>query len=373
MSIGDAPRNPVPLADPGADTHEHRDAIIAAVTRVVDGGHFILGPEVTRFESGMAASLGVSHVIGVASGTDALVLAQLALGIGAGDEVIAPSHTAGPTIAAIHMSRATPVLVECDPDTYCIDADAAAAAVSPRTKAIIAVHLYGHPANIDALCAAAPGIPIIEDCAQAQGARLNGHAIGALGAISCFSFYPTKNLGALGDGGAVATNDAELAVAVRRLRAYGWTRPQYAELENGRCSRLDEMQAAILSVKLEALSAAISRRRSIATRYRDGMKDLPLVLPQEEPGAVHAYHLFVLRSDRRDALEKHLQTAGIGTGRHYPFSTHAQPGLAAKARIPGSLARTEALYGEILSLPMFATMSDEQTDRVITAVRSFFA
>jgi len=373
MNIGGAPRNPVPLADPGAEAREHRDAIIAAVARVVDGGNFILGPEVTRFERSVATSLGVSDVIGVASGTDALVLAQLALGIGAGDEVIAPSHTAGPTIAAIHMSRATPVLVECDPDTYCIDADAVAAAISPRTKAMIAVHLYGHPANIDALRAAAPGIPIIEDCAQAHGARLNGHAIGALGTMSCFSFYPTKNLGALGDGGAVATNDAELAVAVRRLRTYGWTRPQYAELEDGRCSRLDEMQAAILSVKLEALPPAIGRRRSIAARYRDEMKDLPLILPHEAPGAVHAYHLFVLRSDRRDALEKHLQAAGIDTGRHYPFPAHTQPGLAARARIPGSLARTEALYGEILSLPMFATMSDDQADRVIAAVRSFFA
>lgn len=373
MSIGDVPLNLVPLADPGADTRKHRDAIISALARVVNGGNFILGPEVTRFERRMATSLGVSDVIGVASGTDALVLAQLALGIGAGDEVIAPSHTAGPTIAAIHMSRATPVLVECDPDTYCIDAAAVAAAVSPRTKAIMAVHLYGHPANIDALRAVAPSIPIIEDCAQAHGARLNQRAIGALGTISCFSFYPTKNLGALGDGGAVATNDAQLAASVRRLRTYGWTQPQYAELENGRCSRLDEMQAAILLVKLEGLPSAIARRRSIAARYRDGMKDLPLILPREAPGAVHAYHLFVLRSDKRDALEKHLQAAGIGTGRHYPFPTHVQPGLASKARIPGSLAQTETLYGEILSLPMFATMSEEQTDNVIAAVRSFFA
>ena len=373
MSTGDAPRKPVPLADPSADIREYRDPIVAALARVVDGGNFILGPEVANFEKRMTASLGVSDVIGVASGTDALVLALQALGIGAGDEVIAPSHTAGPTIAAIHMSRATPVLVECDPDTYCIDSAAVATAVGARTKAIIAVHLYGHPADMDALHAAAPGIPIIEDCAQAHGARFNGQAVGALGAISCFSFYPTKNLGALGDGGAVATKDARLALAVRRLRTYGWTRPQYAELENGRCSRLDEMQAAILSVKLDALPDAIARRRSIAARYRDGMKDLPLILPQEAPGAVHAYHLFVLRSDRRDALEKHLQAAGIGTGRHYPFPTHAQPGLAARAKIPGSLAQTEALYGEILSLPMFATMTDEQTDRVMAAVRSFFA
>jgi dTDP-4-amino-4,6-dideoxygalactose transaminase len=263
-------------------------------------------------------------------------------------------------------------LVECDPSTYCIDAEAVAAAVGPRTKAIIAVHLYGHPADIDALRAAAPGIPIIEDCAQAQGASLNGRAVGALGAVSCFSFYPTKNLGALGDGGAVATNDEATAYAIRRLRTYGWTRPQYAELENGFCSRLDEIQAAILSVKLEALGATILRRRSIAARYRDEMKDLPLILPQEAPGAVHAYHLFVLRSDRRDALEKHLSAAGIGTGRHYPFPAHVQPGLVANARIVGPLARTEALCGEILSIPLFATMSDEQAGRVIAAIRGFF-
>lgn len=373
MTTGATSCKPVPLADPGAEALAQREALVAAMTRVLDSGHFILGPEVTRFEQAMAATIAVRDVIGVASGTDALVLAILALGIGAGDEVIAPSHTAGPSIAAIRMTGATPVLVECDPATYCLDAHAVAAALGPKTRAVIAVHLYGHPADMDALRAAAPGIALIEDCAQAQGASLNGRAVGSLGDIACFSFYPTKNLGALGDGGAVATSDPALAERVRRLRTYGWVKPQFAELEYGRCSRLDELQAAILSVKLDALPAAIARRHAIADRYHAGLNDLPLTLPVERPDAVHAYHLYVLRSDRRDALEAHLKAAGVSTGRHYPFPTHKQPGLAAQARIPASLTGTENLYGQILSLPMFTTMSDDQTDDVIAVVRGFFA
>lgn len=362
----------VPLADPGAEALAQRDAIVTALARVVDSGHFILGPEVRAFEQALATSLGISNAIGVASGTDALVLALLGVQVEPDDEVITVSHTAGPTVAAIHMVGAIPVLVDVDEKSYCLDPEKLRAAVSPRTKAIVAVHLYGHPANIDAIRAAAPGIAIVEDCAQAQGARAQGRPIGSIGDVSCFSFYPTKNLGAIGDGGAVASNNGEIANRVRRLRTYGWTKPQYSELEYGRCSRLDELQAAVLSTKLETLPDAIAHRRAIADHYRAGLQDLPITLPSELPGMDHAYHLFVVRSDRRDALEAHLANSGIGTGRHYPYPIHVQPGLAARALIPEPLAITEKIGREILSLPMFATMTEAQANRVVASVRAFF-
>jgi dTDP-4-amino-4,6-dideoxygalactose transaminase len=373
MNKGDNALPPVPLAFPGGEAHALRAEIAAALARVVEGNTYILGPEVDAFEKALAATLHVRDAIGVASGTDALVLALLALGVEGGDEVITVSHTAGATVAAIRMIGAVPVLVDVLEDTYCLDPKGLEQALSPNTKAIIAVHLYGHPADIDAIRAAAPGIPVMEDCAQAQGALWGMRPVGGLSEVGCFSFYPTKNLGALGDGGAVASNDAGIAARVRRLRTYGWTKSQYAELSHGRCSRLDEIQAALLSVKLKMLPDYVARRRAIAARYRAGLSALPLTLPVEKPGATHAYHLYVLRSDRRDALEQHLGEAGIGVGRHYPVPVHRQPGLAVGARIPGSLAVTERIGGKILSLPMFSTMSDEQVDRVVAAVRGFFA
>lgn len=362
----------IPLADPGTEFRQHRDAILSAVAQVLDSGFFILGPQVKAFEKSLATSLGVSDAIGVGSGTDALALALLALNVGPGDEVITVSHTAGPTVAAIRITGATPVFVDIAPDTYCMDPATVGTALSPRTKAIIAVHLYGHPADVSAIRAAAPGIAVVEDCAQAQGATWEGRPVGSLGTIACFSFYPTKNLGAMGDGGAVATSDAALADRVRQLRIYGWTKAQFSELRNGRCSRLDEVQAAILSIKLRTLPETLDRRRAVAARYRHALADLPIVLPCERPGAKHAYHLFVLRSDRRDGLEQHLAARGIGTGRHYPYPVHRQPGLAAHARHGGSLAVTENFASEILSLPIFTTLSGTQIERVIAAVRDFF-
>jgi dTDP-4-amino-4,6-dideoxygalactose transaminase len=372
MTTGDDARNPIPLAYPRGEAQLLRQQIADAVMRVVDGPAYILGPEVAAFEKVLAASVGAAEAIGVASGTDALVLALLGANVTAGDEVITVSHTAGPTVAAIRMIGAIPVLVDIDPKTYCLDPARLAAALGPRTKAIIAVHLYGHPADIDAIRKAAPGVTIVEDCAQAQGAGSDGRSVGNLGDVSCFSFYPTKNLGAIGDGGAVITSDPGIGERVRCLRTYGWTKPQFAELENGRCSRLDELQAALLSVKLSVLPKSIARRRAIAARYQNGLKDLPLTLPVETEGRSHAYHLYVLRSDKRDALEAHLSREGIGTGRHYPLPVHKQPGLATHARIPAPLTVTEAISGEILSLPMFTTMTDAQADRVIAAVKGFF-
>jgi dTDP-4-amino-4,6-dideoxygalactose transaminase len=312
--------------------------------------------------------------VGVASGTDALVLAMLGVGGNAGDEVITVSHTAGPTAAANRMIGAIPVLIEVEESSYCIDPDKIERAIGPRTRAVVAVHLYGHPANMAAInsIASQHRISVIEDCAQAQGATVGERQVGSLGDIACFSFYPTKNLGAIGDGGALVTNNVALADRVRKLRTYGWSKPQYAALENGRCSRLDEIQAAVLSLKLKLLSSNLKRRRNVAERYCANLAGLPLVLPSERAGCRHSYHLFVIRAEGRDALEAHLRANGIGTGRHYPWPVHLQPGIASFARVPEPLAVTEQIAGEILSLAMFTTISETQIDRVVDAVRKFY-
>jgi len=364
----------VPLADPAADLARHREAILAAIGGVIDRGAYILGPEVARFEELMAERLGVPGAVGVASGTDALVLALVALGIGAGDEVITVSHTAGPTVAAIRMVGAVPVLVEVDPETFCLDPKALAAAVAPRTKAVIAVHLYGHPAALDDIVAVARahGIVVIEDCAQAQEATVNGAMVGSIGDVSCFSFYPTKNLGAIGDGGLVAAREGGLIERLRRLRTYGWTAPQFSEIPNGRASRLDELQAVILRVKLQTLAEDIERRRAIAHAYNEAFAKLPLVRPLERGGSRHVYHLYVIRCRERDALAQHLRERGIMTGRHYPYPVHLQPGLAEGARIPVPLAITEQVSREILTLPLYPSMPGSHQARVVESVCSFF-
>jgi dTDP-4-amino-4,6-dideoxygalactose transaminase len=266
------------------------------------------------------------------------------------------------------------VLVEVEPDTFCLDPKALYSAVSPATKAVIAVHLYGHPAALDDICkfAGKCGLSVIEDCAQAQDATIGGRMVGSIGDIGCFSFYPTKNLGALGDGGLVAARDQELVERVRQLRTYGWTKSQYAEIPLGRCSRLDELQAAILAVQLDYLSEQIERRREIAQAYQKAFANLPLVLPSERPGCRHVYHLYVIRSQQRDALARHLDKFGIMTGRHYPFPAHEQPGLAANARIPCTLAVTEQIKQEILTLPLYPSMSVAQQTKIISAVSGFF-
>jgi dTDP-4-amino-4,6-dideoxygalactose transaminase len=364
----------IPLADPAADNADEREAILSAVSQVVARGSYILGPEVTRFEARMAERLRVPGAVGVGSGTDALVLAMLAVEIGHGDEVVTVSHTAGPTVAAIRILGATPVLVEVAQDTYCIDPTNLEQAIGPRTKAIIAVHLYGHPADMDAVCEIAHrhNLAVVEDCAQAQDAAIDGRPVGSIGTMGCFSFYPTKNLGAIGDGGLVSSRVPGLAERVRRLRTYGWTKAQYAEIVDGRCSRLDELQAAILNVKLEKLTAAIERRCTLAHRYSEAFRDLPLVCPRERPGCRHAYHLYVIRCDRRDDLARHLNGIGISTGLHYPYPVHAQPAFCDVVRLAEPLKATELLAREILTLPLFPGMKSDQQERVIDAVRRFY-
>ncbi|WP_222276430.1 DegT/DnrJ/EryC1/StrS family aminotransferase [Rhizobium leguminosarum] len=364
----------VGLADPKRDLARFEDQLVDAARRVIASGFYINGDEVRSFEEAMGRALQLeSPVVGVGSGTDALILALLTAGIGLGDEVIVPSHTAGPSVAAIRAVLATPVFVDVEADIACLDPNCVAEAISSKTKAILAIHLYGHPADMDRLkpIATHHGLVLIEDCAQAQGALLHDRPVGSIGDLGCFSFYPTKNLGAIGDGGAVS-GGAERLKVVRKLRTYGWSEPQYSDLPLGRCSRLDEMQAAFLNVKLPLLDADIKSRRRIAEIYRDRLAGLPIELPAERPGAYHAYHLFVIKTDFRDQLREHLSKAGIMTGLHYPFPVHVQPGLSEGTRTAGHLAVTLDLQAKILSLPLFVTMTDAELDKVVGAVQDFF-
>jgi dTDP-4-amino-4,6-dideoxygalactose transaminase len=366
--------NRVPVSDPGADVVPIREEILSAVAQVVDHGEYILGPFVADFEQELAARLGVTAAVGVASGTDALALALQALNVGEQDEVITVSHTAGATVAAIRMIGAIPVLIDIEPESYCLDPAKLEGARSPRTKAIVAVHLYGHPADMDRIVefGRRHGIAVVEDCAQAQEATFRGRAVGSIGEAGCFSFYPTKILGAIGDAGAVATKDVAVADRIRLLRTYGWKQPQFATVSGGRSSRLDALQAAILSLRLRHVAAQVERRRAIASEYGKALAELPLRLPLERAGCRHVYHLYVIRSEHRDKIMAHLDRDGISTGLHYPYPVHAQPGLAAGARIPAPLTVTETVAREILTLPLFPSLSEDQQARVIASLRSYF-
>jgi dTDP-4-amino-4,6-dideoxygalactose transaminase len=364
----------IPFADPGSDLAPFREDILAATGQVLDGRQYILGPLVETFEREFAARLGVGGVVGVASGTDALALTLQALGVGQGDEVITVSHTAGAMVAAIRITGASPVLIDIEPATYCMDPAKLALAYGPRTKAIVPVHLYGHPADMAPIMefGRRRNIPVVEDCAQAQEATIDSRLVGSIGAASSFSFFPTKILGAIGDAGAAATSIAAVEERLRLLRTYGWEKPQFATISGGRSSRLDPLQAAILSLGLRRLGDQVERRRAIAAEYGSAFAGLPLQLPVEKPGCRHVYHLYVVRSDRRDQLRAHLDRDGIGTGIHYPYPVHVQPGLAQGARIPEPLTETETIAREIVTLPLFPSLSQDQQARVIASVRAFF-
>jgi dTDP-3-amino-3,4,6-trideoxy-alpha-D-glucose transaminase len=345
----------------------HAGELLAALQRVLGSGWYVLGPEVEAFEAAFAAYHSLPHTVAVANGTDAIELALRAAGIGKGDEVITVAHTAAATVCAIERAGARPVLVDIDPKTYTMDPDAARAAVTPRTRALLPVHLYGHPADMPALCALArqAGLLLIEDCAQAHGARYDGRLVGTFGDLAAFSFYPTKNLGALGDGGAVLTRNAFLAERLRRLRNYG--QPQrYHHLERGINSRLDEMQAAILRVKLAHLDEHNDLRRHLAARYQ---AQLPGV-SQSSWFIHHVYHLYVIRSPRRQCLSERLKAAGIETLIHYPVPVHLQPAYADLGYPAGALPVTEQVAREVLSLPLYVGLKEEQVDEVCAVIKA---
>jgi dTDP-4-amino-4,6-dideoxygalactose transaminase len=375
LRSGSENRFVIPWANPLAQYRAHESAIRAAIARVLESNSYILGEEVESFELAFANYCGMAHGVGVGSGTDALILALRALGIGAGDEVITVSHTAVATVAAILACGATPVLIDVDAAYYTIDPACIEAAITPRSKAIVAVHLYGQPADMDAIAAIGRrrGLRIVEDCAQATGGWYRGRRVGGLGDIACFSFYPTKNLGAIGDGGMVATVEGELASRVRRLRQYGWDKSRNT-LEIGVNSRLDSLQAAILHAKLPHLDADNVRRAAIASRYNQAFAGLPLTLPAACPENTHVYHLYVVRCDERDRLSAHLAADKIGSAVHYPVPVHQQHGYAERVIVTdGGLPVTTGLADQILSLPIYPELSDAEVDLVITSIRRYYA
>jgi dTDP-4-amino-4,6-dideoxygalactose transaminase len=361
----------VPFIDLGLAFAELAGPIEAAVQRVLSSGRYVLGPEVTAFEQEFAEFVGARHCVSVGSGLDALGLTVEACGVSAGDEVIVPAHTFVATWLAARQVGATPVAVDVQPGSYTLDPDLLEAAITPRTRMVVPVHLYGRPAAMDAIAAVASrhGLFLLEDAAQAHGARYRGIRVGSLGGAAAWSFYPAKNLGALGDGGAVTTDDAELAERVRLLRDYGAPEKYRHELA-GTNSRLDELQAAVLRVKLEHLDEWNDRRRSVAARYLDGLTGTGLVLPEVPSEADHVWHLFVVRTPRRDELRQSLAGVAVETGIHYPRAPHRQPVFADLGIEPGSVPVTEALQHEILSLPMGPHLSDDQVDYVVDRIRA---
>ena len=356
-------------SNPKANYLAHKKEIDEAIARVLDSGWYILGQEVAAFENEFAAYIGVSSGIGVGSGTEALQLALRSCDIGAGDEVITVSHTAVATVAAIELCGATPVLVDINQDTYTINPDYLEAAITPHTKGIIPVHIYGHPVEMESIMRIAHRhkLRVIEDCAQAHGATYKGRKVGAWGDIAAFSFYPTKNLGAIGDGGMVVTNDPLLAEKTKLFREYGWQKRYISEFP-GLNSRLDEVQAAILRVKLRYLDEYNKRRQSLARIYDDLLLSTPLVLPICDPNVTHVYHQYVVRSNARDSLREFLQEKGMGTLIHYPVPIHRQPAYQERLRCVNSMANTEKAAKEILSLPMYSELTSEQVHQVAAAI-----
>jgi dTDP-3-amino-3,4,6-trideoxy-alpha-D-glucose transaminase len=360
----------VPFADPGAGYVELASDLDRAYRRVMDSGWYVLGDEVEAFEHEFAESCDVAFAVGVGNGLDALALALRAAGVGRGDEVIVPAHTFVATWLAVAQTGAEVVPVDVEPDTLLLDVDAARAAVGPRTAAIVPVHLYGHPVDMDAVraLAAASSLFVLEDAAQAHGARCRGCEVGSLGDAAGFSFYPGKNLGAFGDGGAVTTSDEDLAERVGRLRAYGASR-RYVHDEAGWNSRLDPLQAAFLRAKLPALREWNARRAAVAARYLDELEGVEL--PTVRPWADHVWHLFTVRHERRDALARHLAEHGVGTLVHYPIPPHLSGAFADLGLGKGAFPATESAAATLLSLPMGPHLDDEQVDRVVTAVNGF--
>jgi dTDP-4-amino-4,6-dideoxygalactose transaminase len=354
-----------------------KDEIDQTIARVLRRGRFILGEEVAAFEQEFAAFCGTAYAVGVGSGTDALHLALRACGIGPGDEVITVSYTAVATVRAIELAGARPVFVDVDPRRYTIDPAKVEERITPSTRAILPVHLYGCPADLEPLLQIAQRyhLVVIEDCAQAHGALYKGRRVGSWGDIAAFSFYPTKNLGAYGDGGAVVTNSAMLAERVRLLREYGWAE-RYISSIKGVNSRLDELQAAVLRVKLRYLEAWNARRRQLAEMYQEylaeGVSRWGLMLPEEPEDARHVYHLYVVRHPRRDALCRFLRERGIETLIHYPQPVHLQPAYADLGYPEGSLPVTEALSRHILSLPIYPELKDEEVAMIAEAILAFF-
>ena len=368
----------IPMLDLAGEYHEIKDEIDEAVHRVLDSGHFILGEEVEAFEEEVAGALGVRHAIGVASGSDALLLALMALGIGPGDKVITTPFSFFATASAVVRLGATPVFCDIDPRTFDLDPASVRryleASYTPAVKAIIPVHLYGQTCDMDPLLELARTyhLKVVEDCAQSFGSTYQGRQSGTMGDIGCFSFFPTKNLGAYGDGGMVTTNSDELAEHVRMLRVHG-AHPKYHHLELGINSRLDALQAAILRVKLKHLNEWTERKRTLAAAYDKELSALDwLQVPYVLPGCRHTYHQYTIKipAQRRDEVQKTLAQAGIQTQVYYPEPLHTQPCFIGKQELPEEPANVDAIVSSVLSLPMSPSLKDGDREAVVRAIEA---
>ena len=367
-------------ANPGAGYRELQTEIDAAVARALASGWYILGAEGRAFEAEYATWLGTARAVGCANGTDALALVLRGLGVGVGKSVVTVSHTAVATVAAIEMAGATPILVDIEPDTYTMDPAELAAVLAnppaglPPIGAILPVHLYGQACDLDAILAlgAQYGIPVIEDCSQAHGAKLGGRTLGTMGVASCFSLYPTKNLGALGDGGVLATNDAKLADDIAAIRQYGW-RTHYLSDLIGVNSRLDEIQAAILRVKLAHLDAHNARRQTIAAAYDAALAGATIRPPVRRAGAEHVFHQYVLRVNNRAGIQAELRELGVATGVHYPVPVHRQVAYEGRVALgPSGCRQTEMASQQVMSLPMYPQLTDAQIETISAALQRVF-
>lgn len=362
--------NPILCGNPVAQFQSYGHEILQEITRVCQSGPYILGPEVAKFEAEFASFHDVPYGVGVGSGTDALVLTLRAYGIEPGDEVITVSHTALATVAAIVMAGATPVLIDIEEDFFTIDPAKIQAAVTSKTRGIIPVHLYGHPCNMNPIMEIAKehNLIVVEDCAQAHGATYQGQKVGTFGHAGCFSFYPTKNLGGIGDGGAVITKDRDIAERLKRLRQYGWDEQRIGQ-EPGVVSRLDEIQAAILRVKLRYLDQDNEKRRKIAQAYDLGLAKSDLILPYTRQESQPAYHLYVVQTQERDALKKKLSAQGIEAGIHYALPAHLHPGYKDRVIVPAEgLLITEQVVQHVLSLPIYPELSDKEVKRSVECI-----
>lgn len=359
-------------ANPSAQFNAYQDEIEAAVLAVMRGNSYILGAEVTALEGEFSDYIGTNLAIGVANGTDALEIAIRALDIEPGDEVITVSHTAVATVAAIEAAGAIPVLVDVDPIFYTLNPTQLQEVLSPRTKAVIAVHIYGQAADLDAIIefCAENKLFLIEDASQAHGGKWKGKRLGSIGNIGCFSCYPTKNLGAIGDAGLVTTNDANLGNKMLTLREYGWQRRYISEVV-GRNSRLDELQAAILRIKLRHLDVDNGKRQLLAAQYSKLLGGLSLKLPQARQHSEHVFHLYVIRTDNRQEIMEHLRMNEIQTGIHYPMPVHLQPAYRGRLRTAMDMTVTERLAGEVLSLPMYPELTSVEVEKVAQSVNRY--
>ena len=365
----------IPTSDPSASYKSHKSEIDLAIKRVLDSGWYVLGNEVKLFENEFAAFHGENlHATGVANGTDAIALCLRGLGLGPGDEVITPSHTAVATVAGIEQAGCNPVFADIDPNTRCISPDSIKENLGGNTRAIMPVHIYGQPAEMYKILeiANAHKLAVVEDCSQAHGAEIDGQKVGTFADISAYSCYPTKNLGGTGDGGVILCRSKEFSEKIKSLRQYGWNEDRES-INAGFNSRLDEMQAAILRVKLSHLSNDNEKRRLIAQRYNQAFQVLPITLPSQKTNELHAMHLYVIECERRNELLEYLRSKNVGASLHYPLAGHQHAAYANRIRGGDDVPMTEIFYRKNLTLPIFPQLSDENVDHIISTVLSWFA